>query len=138
MTAEPFERGATYRATEAFRSLRDQFTTEERLIYYHHSQSIYDDAQGWFFFVVGAPEIVRAWDIEGLGDPPARIPFEKIADVDAIVVATTHGEAMEVERIAKERAIDDPFSIIAMDIAVEEGRAPVVAAILRGGKLSPE
>lgn len=135
MKAVPFERGATYRAKEAFEAMRDRFTTDERLVYFHHAQSFYDGAQGWFFYVVGAPEVVRSWDIDGLGDPPSPTPFERIADVDAIVVATTQGDAIEVERLANARAVDDPYLRVAMNVAVEEGRASVVAAILRSGKL---
>lgn len=134
--AGPFERGATYRATSAFEAERDQFDPTERLVYFRHAVSVYDSMEGWFFYVNGPRRRLRTWDLP-LGCLPARVPFEKVADVDPLVVAA---EAGNVEALAqllvRNRRQDDPFVRVALDVAVEAGEAEAAAAIARHAKLS--
>jgi len=142
--AGPFERGATYRAKSAFQAFRDHFDPAERLVYFRHAVSIYDSMQGWFFHVdavdgakgaKAARSQVRAWDIE-LGSVPEEVPFEKLADVDVVVVAAETGDVDALTELVRTRRKDDPFVRVALDVAVEVGEAAAAAAIARSAKLS--
>lgn len=133
--AGPFERGATYRATSAFEADRDRFDPAERLVYFRHAVSVYDSMEGWFFHVERGRGRMRTWDLP-LGSLPARVPFEKVADVDPVVVAAATGNVVELARLARGRRKDDPFVRVALDVAVEAGKATAAAAIVRHAKLS--
>lgn len=133
--AGPFERGATYRATSAFEAERDRFDPAERLIYFRHAVSIYDSMEGWFFYVEGGRSRLRTWDLP-LGSLPARVPFEKLADVDPLVVAAETGDAQLLAQLVSTRRKDDPFVRVALDAAVETGETECAAAIARHAKLS--
>ena len=132
-----FERGAIYRAKEAFDALRDHFDPSERLIYFQHAVSIYDSMQGWFFHVESARRRIRTWDV-GLGPYSGPIPFEKIAEVAPLVRAAESGDVSEVGRLAAARRTDHPIVRVAMDAAIDHGRASTAATLIATGKLSPQ
>lgn len=133
---DPFDKGATYRAKEAFVAIRDRFDPTERLVYFHHATSIYDGMEGWFFFVDGEPARVRSWD-HGLGESPPN-PFERIAEVDPLVEHAASGRAAEVSRLARDRPLDDAYVRVGMGVAVEAGHAAVVRVLAVGERLSRE
>ena len=137
MPPQPFERGATYRAKQDFDAMRDRFVASERLVYWMHAQSIYDDKQGWFFLVVGGGQNrSRAWDIDGLGDPPAPTPFEKLEDVHPIVSAAEGGRVDEV-RAWLGRGVDLAYVRVALDVALEAGQSATTIELTTNGGLDP-
>jgi len=133
--AGPFERGATYRATSAFEAERDRFDPKERLVYFGHAVSIYESMQGWFFYVDGGRGGLRSYDLP-LGSAPGRVPFEKVADVDPLVVAAEAGNAKRLAQLVRNRRKDDPFVRVALETAVDAREAAAAAAIVRHAKLS--
>ncbi|HEY6728679.1 MAG TPA: hypothetical protein VI197_31925 [Polyangiaceae bacterium] len=133
--AGPFERGATYRATSAFEAERDRFDPAERLVYFRHAVSVYHSMEGWFFYVDGGRGRLRTWDLP-LGSLPRRVPFEKVADVDPLVVAAETGTVKPLARLLRNRRKDDPFVRVALEAAVDAGEAGAAAAIVRHANLS--
>jgi hypothetical protein len=138
MATQPFDRGATYRAKKDFDALRDSFLANERLVYWMHAESIYDDKQGWFFYVVGTRCNGRAWDVDGLGDPPKDVPFDRIEDVHPLVAAAEAGRVDEVRALLAPTAtqtIDEAYVRVALDVAIDAQQAATTTELVTNGGL---
>jgi hypothetical protein len=138
MPSQPFERGATYRAKKDFDALRDSFLANERLVYWMHAQSIYDDKQGWFFFVVGAQCRGRTWDVDGLGDPPKDVPFDEIEGVHPLVRAAEAGRVDEVRALLATKTIDEAYVRVALDVAIDAKQSAATTELVTNGGLGED